>query len=267
MSKKELKCSNCGSIVYLDNNNEQNKCIFCWADLNYDECLKAAEDPNYKFENISYTQPPEEEISAWVNKYRGNKNPHQPNKRKTTSAQAVFRKENKVHKESPKERVARMNMEALTIKFNKKILYAYIISSVCIFVLLAVICLPLAYNKYKYQKILLENLQKNETQMINWETSVNFSGLYNSEIRLVSHKDLNEKDIADLWNHLQKVYASVYGEEKLPKLKLEVLTKTHSFSVYNDNGKDNISSSTLPKLLKEQISATEINDIITKVNK
>ncbi len=219
MAIHEGICPNCGSLMRINDENEETYCIFCWAPADSKEAIALAEDSTgHEFENKSYPEPdPEEKMAALAAQGLGGVNvmPQTPTKK---PAQERRRK----GKLTPREKVSLQNKPLVKPYVSKKHRIRIVIG-VCVFlIIIAAIALPVYFTRENKKTELMEYLPELVSYASD-ENRVNIQRQSNQLVTLVNPEQTDEADAVDVFNKYAKTYAEVYGiDEEEAKSRIEV---------------------------------------------
>lgn len=230
MAVREGRCPNCGSLIRVNREAAQSHCVFCWAPVDADEALKLAEDAsNHHFPMETYSEPDFSQQEQVMKAYRVAGSQAGAKPRKTASAQPVKRKEQK--KLTPAEQVAKLNAVVEPVETNRRVLVGALVAFVALFVVSAVVFIPLRNHHFEHRNQLLTTLEQKDLKLGEWGKDFDLQGLRNDHLNVVRSEPVTPEWAQSLYDHYQKAYQQVYAGSDASKLSVAVYADQMAYRV------------------------------------
>lgn len=198
----EGRCTNCGSILMLNKDQEKGHCLYCDAVFPTEEALKLAENADgYVFPNLPQEKYEGENLDPVIT--NTSFIPAASGKSKAASAATV----------SEKFVPSGEKVPDLNIPIKKKIIF--IAATLAVLLLFAAIMIPLTTRRDRYRAEIKEKLdlklsEAGSDQLEIGET-IEFHGLSNSTVIMVLDTEMNQKEAEALYREYCKTRAEVMG--------------------------------------------------------
>lgn len=206
MAVREGLCSNCGSLIHVDTEQNNNHCIFCWAPVQAEEAVHLLKDSSgHTFPNETYEAPEGETQKQALSSYQNNV--HTGKARKTKSAEPVQKKA-KPNTLSPAEQVAKMGGHVPPVKVHKMLLLQIVIAIVLILGLFFGLTIPATLSRDASREELAASLKAKDSQLFD----IDIRGRDNNILLLATHEKLSESKLEELSKLYQEIYEAHYGQ-------------------------------------------------------
>lgn len=234
MAIREGLCTNCGSLMRIDDSQESSSCIFCWATVDNQDALDLMEDSEgYEFPNETFSEP-DATTKVEVMRSQGLGGVHVVSDPMRQARKVTQRKEGKL---TPREKVALQNKPLVKPECSKKHRLSIVAGVVGFVVLLAGVAVPVYFSRENKKAEILARLDK-VAAFAEDSARVNVLQQNNSAITLISPDELTEDVAKEVFNSYSQVYSEVYAiseEEAKNKVRVKILDeKSGGFEVYND---------------------------------
>lgn len=211
MAIREGRCSNCGSIIRVQDQEAAARCIFCWAETPTDEALALVDAPSdHVFPNLDIEAPDEEERSATMLQQLGISGEASVREIvKSRSPRKVIKETDQL---SAVERVKAMAKENKLVKVpnvSAKAMIQMVIVAVLAVALFLLFTFP-NYNRYRVQAEELNQLIVERTEIeVDPVQEIRYSGRdFKNALIVYSDGELSEDDA----KHLTEIYAGARAE-------------------------------------------------------
>lgn len=236
MAIREGLCTNCGSLMRVNDQEESTSCIFCWALVDNQEAMNLmADSEGYAFPNIEYTEGTLEERTRAM-QAQGLGNVNSARTPQVQTSKTTVRKEGKL---TPREKVALQNKPIVKPYCSKKHRLAIIAGVVAFVILLAAIAVPVYFLRENKKTEILNQLPQ-EIPFASDENRVNIQNQSNNEITLISPEDIDREGAEEVFQSYSSIYANVYAisqEDAQNKVEVRVLSENGGFLV-SGNGNE-----------------------------
>ncbi len=215
MAVYEGLCTNCGSLLRVDDSQEKVRCIFCWGESDSEAAINLMGRDDVEYPNEAYAEPSaEEKAEALKAQGMGGVVMRQEPK--------VNRKEKKTGKLTPKEKVALQNKPLVKPEVSKKHKITIVAGVVAFVLVLAAIGLPIYFLRENKADEIMQKLPEH-VALASSKEKVDLHRQDNHIITIVSPKAVTKKQAEETFLAFSKVYAEVYGiSEEAAKNKVEV---------------------------------------------
>lgn len=211
MAIREGRCSNCGSIIRVQDQDETVRCIFCWAETPTEEALELVNAPaDHVFPNLDIEAPDDEERSATMLQQLGISG--EATAREIVKSRTPRKVIQETDQLSAVERVKAMAQENKLVKVPNVPVKAMIQMAIVAVLAVAIFLLftfP-SYNRYKIQAEELNQLIMKRTDIeVDAEQEIRYSGR-DFKNAMIVHGDgeLSEEEA----KHLSEIYAGARAE-------------------------------------------------------
>lgn len=211
MAIKSGRCQNCGSIIRLDDQNEQAVCIFCHAKTPVETALAIEANPgDYTFPNEPQPELSDEDREIGLIGLKS-VNTHQL-KKAQQAADAAQARAQKSAKPSPADRVAALQTKPITVpKLNAKQIGAIVGGSLAFVALILAFTLPPYLNRQSHRAALNDQIE----QITPFEVKKDggayaFEGNRNQKLRVVAPESLTAEQARAVYDRFSKARMAVY---------------------------------------------------------
>lgn len=222
MAVKEGLCSNCGSLMRIDDSKETATCIFCWAEVNANEALDLIEDSEgHEFLNETFDEPGLEEKTQAL-AAQGFGGIHVSTSARQVPKKTIERKEGKL---TPREKVALQNKPLVKPYCSKKHLLLITAGVVGFVAVIAAIAFPMYFTREGKKKEIKEKLP-NSISFASDQTLYNINKQNNSAITIISPEAIDEATAKDIFEKYASIYSETYGisaEDAKAKIQVKIL--------------------------------------------
>ena len=208
MAVKNGRCPNCGSLIKVNDAENQAACMFCYAVFTPAQAITANLQPgDYTFPNEEQPEPDDEVRALAFSNYR---NVHVDVQRTQPAPPKTTRLADS-DKLTPAEKVALQHKDIVEPKMTKtnKIALPVIIGG--LLVLLAVIFVPVTIDRENKRKELISRMNEIDTIQVPGEEHFDFDGFRNTSLLLISPEEVTEQDARDVLDNFAAIRAEVYG--------------------------------------------------------
>lgn len=242
MALYEGLCTNCGSLLRVDDSQESVRCIFCWGESDSEAAINLMNKNDIEYPNEAYAEPSaEEKAEALKAQGMGGVVMRQEPK--------VKRKEKKTGKLTPKEKVALQNKPLVKPEVSKKHKIAILAGVAAFVIALAAIGLPIYFLRENKADEIMQKLPEH-VALSNAKEKVDLHRQDNHIITIVSPETVTQEQAEETFLAFSKVYSEVYGiseEDAKNKVELKLLDNyTGGFRVKVKDG--SITSTSLEKV-------------------
>lgn len=245
MALHEGLCTNCGSLMRLNDENESTYCIFCWAEVNTAEGIRLGVDASgHKYENVEYAEPATEvKVAALQAQGLGGASVMAAVPARRTAA-VEKRAEGKL---TPRERVALQNKPIVKPYCATKHRVAIIGGVVAFLLVLSAVALPIYLTRENKKTALKEKLPT-FLAYANEENRLNIERQRNQVIIIVSPAATSENEALSIFQNYAQAYAEVYEiTEEAAQAKVEVRLFDSESGGYNI------------RMIDGEVKATDLN--------
>lgn len=231
MAIVEGLCSNCGSLIQVDTAKQEQRCIFCWAEVNADFSQSLLHDSSdYEFPNEDLPQPSGSERQAYMLDSMG----------QAQAAQALQRSRPQPRKKkeetiAPAEKVRLMTRPIVEPVASRKS-RLYMLGGILAFVLVtAAIFTPFFLNRTARQEALVGRMNEIFPFPVS-EDNVSLDYQNNRSLMVVSPESVDEETARTVYENFGREYADVYDitdEEALKRIEVEVLGPDGGYIINN----------------------------------
>lgn len=206
MALHEGRCTNCGSILMLNKDQELGHCLYCDAVFPTSDALKLAENADgYVFPNLpqeKYEGPNLDPLAAHVSFIPAAKPSGSRAAEKTAPAEKFVPSGEKI--------------PDLNIPLKKKLAVIAVTLAFCL--LFAAVMLPLSLRRDRYraeivEKLDLEMLQKDSASKAEMGETIEFHGLNNNTVIIVTDSEIDREQAENMYRHVCSMRAEVMGAE------------------------------------------------------
>lgn len=245
MALSEGLCTNCGSLMRIDDEKDVAICIFCWGQSNPEDAIALLENSDgYEYPNEEFEAPETEVMqSALKAQGMGNFNLTKTIEPKQTST----RKRNieMAGKLTPKEKVALQDKPLVKPEVSKKHKWGIAIGVAVFAVALVLIAVPTYFLREPKANAIIGRIEE-IVDITDVENRVDLTRQDNRVITIVSPDEVTEEDALTTFNNFASVYADEYGiSEEDAKAKVEVLLLDHvsgGYRIIQEDGDINVDS-------------------------
>lgn len=202
MAKKEGFCTQCGSLITIDDSKEKVNCIFCGGENITKDALALNEDNETREQLQKKAQEEAKETAAKAQKDKKNR----PAVKKDSSKPAI-RKTEEITVINP---------------LPKKVILKMVAGFVMFFVIIAAILVPMILSRNSNRAAMDERIQ---TALPVEVTDHTFLYMNNRELLVVTGEEINEGKALDIFSGYLNLYSSQYSVDAgdvRQKLKLSV---------------------------------------------
>ncbi|HHX36480.1 MAG TPA: hypothetical protein GX717_00690 [Clostridiaceae bacterium] len=226
MAIKNGRCQNCGSIIRVDEKEEQAICIFCNAKTDTQLALEIEKNPNaYTFLNEPQPELDEEEQAQAFKGYR--KVSSQNLRKAQLAAEAAHARAQKSQKPTPSERVAELQTKPLKVKpLSAKQILAVIAGALVLIGIILAISLPMALERDSKREELTDQINSILTFDLKKDGGhFNFEGNKNQTLRVVSPEQVvvTADEAETIYNNFKSERGKAYGVENPESQDLRVV--------------------------------------------
>jgi len=202
MAKKDGFCTQCGSLITIDDSKEKISCIFCGAENITKDSLALNEDNETREELQKKAQEEAKEIAATEKKNKKNKPA--------------------VKKDTEKTVVKKTEEVTIIHPLPKKTILTMIASFVLFFAIIAAVLVPMIMMRNSNRAAMDERIQSAISIQVEDHT---FMYMRNSELLIVTKDSINEAGALDVYQDYLSLYTTQYSvnkEDVMHKLKVRV---------------------------------------------
>jgi len=202
MAKKEGFCTQCGSLITIDDSKEKINCIFCGAENITKDALALNEDNETREQLQKKTQEEAKEIAAKEKKNKKNK----PAVKKDTS-KAIVKKTEEITIINP---------------LPKKTILTMIAGFVLFLVIIAAILVPMILSRDSNRSDMSEKIESAISIPVEDHT---FLYMNNRELLIVTGESIDEAKAIEVYQSYLGLYSNQYSvnkEDAIQKLRLRV---------------------------------------------
>lgn len=212
MAIKNGRCQNCGSIIRLDDQNEQAVCIFCHAKTPVETALAIEADPGaYTFPNEPQPELSEDDREIGLIGLKSVNT--QQLKKAQQAAEAAQARAQKSAKPSPAERVAALQTKPIAVpKLNAKQIGAIIGGSLAFVALILAFTLPPYLSRQSHRAALNDRIEQITPFDVKKDGGAYaFDGNRNQNLRVVAPDSLTAEQARTVYDQFSKARMDVYG--------------------------------------------------------
>ena len=264
MAIREGLCTNCGSLMRVNDNNDTITCIFCWGESQSDQAINLfqEQDNEYEFPNEEFEVPEAEEQSVALRAQGlGGGGQALTQTTKTKVPQQTSRKRNieRVGKLTPKEKVALQNKPIVKPEVSKRHKRGLIIGFSAFAIILIIVGIPTYFNRSSKENAIMEGMYQ-VVQLDDMENRVDITRQDNREVTVVSPVEVTEAEAIETFNKYVDLYAEVYGigtAESESKVQLRLLDQVSGGFMVSMQEAGEVEAISLQKIIEEESSDTE----------
>lgn len=199
-------CTNCGSLLRVDDSSETTTCMFCWAESDSQKAIELMQNSEgYEFPNEKYPEPdPEEKAKIMTQNGVGGVI-------LTPQVSAPKKKVEKRGKLTPKEKVALQNKPMVKPEVSKKDKIKITVWSIVFVLVLVGIGLPVYYLRQNKEDEILTHVQDILNKSVD-PSRIDIQRQDNHILVYVSEDEITEDEAQKIFENYAKVYADVYEE-------------------------------------------------------
>ncbi len=207
MAVHEGLCTNCGSLMRLNDEHPQTHCIFCWADVDTAEAIRLGQGAgDHVFPNETYPEP-DLETQGKALKAQGLGASNIVQAPRQTVAAPSRRQEGKL---TPREKVALQNKPVVKPYVSKQHRIAIIAGVVAFLLLIAAIAVPVYLTRENKRDMLRAELPQ-YLEFAGDENRFHIERQRNSRVTIASPKAITEEEAVTAFEGYAETYARVYA--------------------------------------------------------
>jgi predicted nucleic acid-binding Zn-ribbon protein len=221
MAKKEAYCTQCGSLIQVDDTKSQVKCIFCGSEIDTQQALKLNEDPESR-------ELLQQQVLEQSQKIKEEKKKHKPDTANAKSESLAVSK-----KSSSSKTVRQMTVvKPLPLRVKLIILGIFVMTVIVI----SAILVPLISTRDAKRHALETRFDAGFSVKV-----VDFTFKYhnNREIWLVTSDEVDETLAREIFNEYYAIYEKEYpslSEKTKAAMKVRIYAPAGLYLCYYQNG-------------------------------
>lgn len=230
MALKEGRCTNCGSILILESNQEKGHCLYCDAVFDSAKAFELAEDASgYVFPNE--VQPA----------YEG-PNLDPPSSRPTIDLSQFDKKEEKTPSKagSNNERIVLNKSEVPTLNLSKKQILTLTALSLIIIGLFVAVMLPVGLVRTRNRNAIAETFSQKHHESFVLGDDLDIRTLSNSQVIIALGRDIQEDEAKKFFTDFCEARGEVMNiqnkDQMYDTVKMTICTPDKGWKIYDENG-------------------------------